>query len=180
MNVNWFKNPNNIEYISVDDFITSFKKDIRINNLKNQIEEFRENPRPEGKVIFGGNQTSLKLFSPKLMFKERIEKDENVWVYLGENYPSYCLDKTEPWRDKAYFFFSHKDCEFYPCHETKDPDNFNCLFCFCPLYCLGSRCGGNYNYYGDIKDCSKCMIPHLQDSYGYIMSKFNDVVEAIK
>lgn len=38
MNVNWFKNPNNIEYISVDDFIASFKKDIRINNLKNQIE----------------------------------------------------------------------------------------------------------------------------------------------
>ena len=31
-------------------------------------------------------------------------------------------------------FFQHKACEFFPCHETKDIDNFNCLFCYCPLY----------------------------------------------
>ena len=33
-----------------------------------------------------------------------------------------------------YKFFSHKQCEYFPCHKTDDPDNFNCLFCFCPLY----------------------------------------------
>ena len=32
-----------------------------------------------------------------------------------------------------YKFFQHKACEFFPCHETKDIDNFNCLFCYCPL-----------------------------------------------
>ena len=26
-----------------------------------------------------------------------------------------------------YKFFQHKACEFFPCHETKDIDNFNCL-----------------------------------------------------
>lgn len=180
MNVNWFKNPNNIVYMDVDDFISRFEKDLKISNLKNQIEFFRQNPRPEGKVIIGGNQTSIRIFSPKLTFKDRIEKDENVWIYLGENHPCYCLEKTEPWRDKAYFFFTHKECEFYPCHEINDSDRFNCLFCFCPLYFLGKHCGGNYSYYGNVKDCSKCMIPHLQDSYGYIMSKFNDIVEAMK
>ena len=36
------------------------------------------------------------------------------------------------WEDKEYSFFSHKNCEYFPCHETKDTDNFNCLFCYCP------------------------------------------------
>ena len=37
------------------------------------------------------------------------------------------------WEGKQYSFFCHKECEFFPCHETKDPENFNCLFCYCPL-----------------------------------------------
>ena len=41
------------------------------------------------------------------------------------------------WEGKQYSFFCHKECEFFPCHETKDPENFNCLFCYCPLYALG-------------------------------------------
>ncbi|MBO5973618.1 MAG: metal-binding protein, partial [Clostridia bacterium] len=35
---------------------------------------------------------------------------------------------------KNYAFISHRDCEFFPCHQTSDVDNFNCLFCYCPLY----------------------------------------------
>ncbi|MBQ9912000.1 MAG: hypothetical protein IJM49_03120 [Firmicutes bacterium] len=30
-------------------------------------------------------------------------------------------------------FFCNKECKYFPCHETKDPDSFNCLFCYCPL-----------------------------------------------
>mgnify|MGYP003372317598 CR=1 FL=1 len=50
------------------------------------------------------------------------------------------------WEGKHFSFYSHKECEFFPCHETKDTENFNCLFCYCPLYALGSKCGGNYKY----------------------------------
>ena len=50
------------------------------------------------------------------------------------------------WRGTQYSFFSHKNCEFFPCHKTDDPDNFNCLFCYCPLYALGDKCGGNFTY----------------------------------
>lgn len=180
MNATWLKSPNHIVYMEVDDFVRIFAKDLGIPNLRNQIEVFRESPNPEGKIINGGNKISVRLFSPRLTISEPIEKDENVWVFMGEHYPCYCLEKTEPWRDKQYFCFTHKDCEYYPCHETINPNNFNCLFCFCPLYCLGKKCGGNYTYYNDLKDCSKCMLPHLQDSYGYIMDKFNDIVEAMK
>ena len=41
-------------------------------------------------------------------------------------------------------FFQHRQCEFFPCHETEDEENFNCLFCYCPLYALGEGCGGNF------------------------------------
>ena len=64
----------------------------------------------------------------------------------------------EYWKDKQYAFFCHKECEYFPCHPTKNPDQFNCLFCYCPLYALGRDCGGNfvYNEKG-YKDCSDCM-----------------------
>ena len=38
------------------------------------------------------------------------------------------------WEDKEYAYFSHKKCEYFPCHKGADPEDFNCLFCYCPLY----------------------------------------------
>ena len=74
------------------------------------------------------------------------------------------------------FFYNHKKCEFFPCHETTDPQNFNCLFCYCPLYALGSKCGGNFKYTEQgIKDCSACKLPHKRKNYGYIMSKYQEI-----
>ena len=46
------------------------------------------------------------------------------------------------WHDKGYAFFQNTACENFPCHETKFPERFNCLFCYCPLYALGKDCGG--------------------------------------
>ena len=44
-----------------------------------------------------------------------------------------------------YKFFTHRECEFFPCHEGADPENFNCLFCYCPLYTY-EHCPGNFRY----------------------------------
>ncbi|MFR0666782.1 MAG: cysteine-rich small domain-containing protein [Faecalimonas umbilicata] len=69
-------------------------------------------------------------------------------------------------------FFSHKQCEYFPCHKTDDPDNFNCLFCFCPLYLKGAECGGNFRYTEKgVKDCSQCMFPHERKNYTKMMEK---------
>ena len=77
-----------------------------------------------------------------------------------------------------YKFFNHKDCEFFPCHKTNKPEEFNCLFCYCPLYALGENCGGNFKYTDKgIKDCSSCILPHKKDNYNYIMSKFQYLVK---
>lgn len=67
----------------------------------------------------------------------------------------------------------NKECEFFPCHNT---NNLNCLFCFCPLYYL--NCEGNYTMTRNgIKDCSNCMIPHVENGYDYIINK---IIEASK
>lgn len=71
-----------------------------------------------------------------------------------------------------YRFFAHTQCEFFPCHPTDNPEDFNCLFCYCPLYLLGERCGGAFTYTPlGIKDCSRCLVPHRRENYSYIVQK---------
>lgn len=85
------------------------------------------------------------------------------------------------WKEKyevsdKYKFFNHSECEFFPCHDGVEKEKFNCLFCFCPLYALGSKCGGNFNYLeSGVKDCSKCTLPHRIENYEYIMSKYAEI-----
>ena len=79
---------------------------------------------------------------------------------------------------KAYEYFSHRACEFFPCHPGADPQNFNCLFCFCPLYFLGDACGGAFTRLEDgTKDCSACLFPHRRENYGAVLAR---VTEAIR
>lgn len=67
---------------------------------------------------------------------------------------------------KKAWFFNHAECEYFPCHDTEEPEDFNCLFCYCPLYALGPDCGGDFFYTKDnIKNCSLCILPHKRDSY---------------
>jgi len=87
-------------------------------------------------------------------------------------------NNAEYWRGKKYAFINHRECEAFPCHTGVDPDDFNCLFCYCPLYALGEDCKGNFTYTVDgIKDCSNCNIPHHRDNYGYIIGRFSEVAE---
>lgn len=80
--------------------------------------------------------------------------------------------------ESKYSFFQHRECEFFPCHQTNDPDNFNCLFCYCPLYTLGSACGGNCTWLPNgTKDCSGCLVPHGRGSYSYVISKFRQLAD---
>ena len=79
-----------------------------------------------------------------------------------------------------YAYFKNTECEYFPCHKT-DGESFNCLFCYCPLYALGDKCGGNFVYTEDgIKDCSNCLIPHSENGYSHIISRFDEVSEIAK
>ncbi len=80
-----------------------------------------------------------------------------------------------------YDFFQNKECEYFPCHEKADPETFSCMFCYCPLYCLGENCGGNFTYTAQgFKDCSACLKPHRRENYHTIMSQMMDVMELVK
>lgn len=82
--------------------------------------------------------------------------------------------------EKHYAYFCNKECEYFPCHPTENPDNFNCLFCYCPLYALGNRCGGNFSYsQNGYKDCSKCMYPHLRENYSKITGRYKEIAAII-
>ena len=80
------------------------------------------------------------------------------------------------WEDKEYAYFSHKKCEYFPCHKGADPEDFNCLFCYCPLYALGDKCGGNFKYNEKgFKDCTNCQLPHKKKNYGYVTGKYQEL-----
>ena len=42
----------------------------------------------------------------------------------------------------SYRFFQNKECEYFPCHKAENEEEFNCLFCYCPLY-RENKCIGN-------------------------------------
>lgn len=75
--------------------------------------------------------------------------------------------------DNSYRFFQNRACAYFPCHKVSEDGDFNCLFCYCPLYALGRSCGGSCGYTeSGIKDCSGCLLPHSPQGYDYINSKF--------
>lgn len=79
-----------------------------------------------------------------------------------------------------YKKFQHRNCEFFPCHKGVPDEDFNCLFCYCPLYLLKDKCGGNFSYAHGIKDCSGCTRPHDKNSFDFVMSKVPLLMEGGK
>lgn len=71
-------------------------------------------------------------------------------------------------------YFENKDCEYFPCHKVAEGADFNCLFCYCPLYRM-EDCGGNYRVLeSGVKDCSACTLPHKAENYQYIIEKLRE------
>ncbi|WP_133679299.1 cysteine-rich small domain-containing protein [Paludibacterium purpuratum] len=69
---------------------------------------------------------------------------------------------ASPHSTTHYMGFTHRECEYLPCHQGVKQE-FNCLFCYCPLVRL--QCPGPYRIYLDQhgvgrKDCSDCKLPH--------------------
>ena len=71
----------------------------------------------------------------------------------------------------GFSFFRNVECEYFPCHKVEDKENFNCLFCYCPLYLL-ENCGGNFSFTDKgVKDCANCTVPYKAENYKYIIDK---------
>ena len=86
--------------------------------------------------------------------------------------------RTQTFIHNSSSFFANRDCRYFPCHTVEDPDSFNCLYCYCPLYMLGERCGGNFRYTKKgVKDCTNCTVPHRPDAAEYIRTRFAEISE---
>ena len=73
---------------------------------------------------------------------------------------------------RHYTWFQNRECEYFPCHD--DVEDFNCLFCYCPLYRM-KDCGGGYVMRNNVKDCSFCLLPHSgAEGYAYVLAKLRE------
>lgn len=84
-------------------------------------------------------------------------------------------------KERHYAFFQNRACEYFPCHKGVSEEEFNCLFCYCPLYALGRRCGGNhvYNEKGN-KVCTDCTVPHRPENYEKIIGRYKEIMEVVR
>ena len=76
--------------------------------------------------------------------------------------------------DNSASFFKNTECSYFPCHKNINQDDFNCLFCYCPLYSK-NPCPGNPTYIKKedgrlIKRCTDCVFPHKPENYQKIMN----------
>ena len=98
LNLTWIKNPDHVSYCKENEVLPRLARELGIADLAQQVEEFRTHPTAEGVNLKGKKRTTLKLFIPNLTFPEPEEMGENVWIYMGELCPAYCL--FTPWETK--------------------------------------------------------------------------------
>lgn len=75
----------------------------------------------------------------------------------------------------SYRFFENRDCQYFPCH--RGAEEFNCLFCYCPLY-NKENCPGKPEYIENegrnIKVCTNCTFPHQPENYETLITMLKD------
>ena len=91
MHVSWFKNEEHLVYINGETELPALEKALKFPGLTAAAAQLRDHPTAEGLTVKGPKRTSARLFVPDLVFDEHIEMGENVWVFIGETYPAYCI-----------------------------------------------------------------------------------------
>ena len=81
----------------------------------------------------------------------------------------------------SYSYYCNMACQYFPYHKGLEGEDFNCLFCYCPLYALGDSCGGDFSHLKNgIKDCSACLFPHRPENYEEIVRRFGEIAALAK
>ena len=82
--------------------------------------------------------------------------------------------------EHSHRFFENKKCSYFPCH--KGLADFNCLFCYCPLY-HRTDCPGNPNYIEKegrtVKVCTHCTFPHQPENYDKVVQILKEEMKKI-
>ena len=72
-----------------------------------------------------------------------------------------------------------RKCKYFPCHERVAEREFDCMWCYCPLYEID--CAGRYEIVGKdmVKDCTNCIMPHAKEGIKYILRRINQFFDRI-
>lgn len=76
--------------------------------------------------------------------------------------------------EMSHRFFENRSCKYFPCHDGMEGQDFNCLFCYCPLNpyadCPGTPVFREKEDGCMIKDCTGCTFPHLPENYDALLA----------
>ena len=77
-------------------------------------------------------------------------------------------------------YFENVACPYYPCHKRDEAAqgkevHLNCLFCYCPLYFLKEKCGGDFVMKNGVKSCIGCSRPHIASNFDEIERTLKEV-----
>ena len=85
------------------------------------------------------------------------------------------------WEGKEYSFFSHKKCEYFPCHKGADPEELQLPVLLLSAVRAGREMRREFPYTENgIKDCTGCLVPHRRENYGYITGKYRELAQMMK
>ncbi len=88
----------------------------------------------------------------------------------------HCSTEMRCFMEDSYRFFENRKCKYFPCH--KGLEDFNCLFCYCPLY-NREHCPGNPRFIEKkgrtIKVCTDCTFPHQPRNYDIIIQILKEI-----
>jgi len=133
-------------------------------------------------MICRGDETTNLRACPPLedLHCKPIYTSGGTWYHQKKSALQGGVPMKEP-QGKQHTFFSHRACEYFPCHKGVSEEDFNCLFCYCPLYPLGETCGGDFVLLEDgTKDCSGCAFPHRRENYEAVTAAFPRIAELFR
>ncbi len=91
MNINWFRDENNLVYINAEKDLHRLEVQLQLPGLEEAATELHLHPTAEGLTLKGARRTTARLFIPDLLFGKHIEMGENVFLYRGDMVECYVI-----------------------------------------------------------------------------------------
>lgn len=130
------------------------------------------------RVLCVRNDKSAECHSPgeileNEMLKDLYGLDDEMYEKVRAGLGNVLLKKTKDTQTRHSSCFVNRSCEYFPCHNVPE-DEFNCLFCYCPLY-FAKDCKGNYTYTDKgVKTCINCDFPHRRENYSKVIKRLKE------
>ncbi|WP_432490175.1 cysteine-rich small domain-containing protein [Flavonifractor plautii] len=80
---------------------------------------------------------------------------------------------------RTFSFSSNKAWERYPCRSMQKGWNSAACSAIVRCICWAERAEMLHHLENGVKDCSKCLIPHQRDNYGYLAGRFQEIAGEI-